>query len=302
MKTKLLTLLSVALAFAMTSCEDVVQLEGAKYTPVLVVDGNINNLPGNQTIKLIMSQGYFDNTQAPVVTGASVKVTDNTGKVYDFKDLKNNGEYIWVPAKADEIMGEIGKKYSLEVKTNGETYQAVSELKRVPKIDSILYQFDDASQNQTGDDKPKKGYDAQFYARDFKGEGDCYRVKTYRNGKLFNEPADIVIIYDAAFQKGAQTDGLMFILPVRRSISHQLYLENDIIKVELSSITEGNFNFWNQARQELNNGGLFSRPTSSIPTNISSVSGKKAAGWFGTSAISTFETKVDPKKARTNIK
>jgi hypothetical protein len=58
-------------------------------------------------------------------------------------------------------------------------------MNRVPPIDSILYQYDQATGRQSGTDKPKNGYDAQFYARDPKGDGDCYRVKTYRNDKLF---------------------------------------------------------------------------------------------------------------------
>jgi hypothetical protein len=125
------------------------------------------------------------------------------------------------------------------------------------------------------------------------------------NGKLLNDPNNLTLVYDAGFQKGAMTDGLQFILPIRRSISPQLYLENDKIKVELWSISEDQFNFYSQARLELNNAGLFSRPAANIPTNIinlNTASKLKGTGWFGVSAVSMLETVVDPKKARKGLK
>jgi hypothetical protein len=100
------------------------------------------------------------------------------------------------------------------------------------------------------------------------------------------------------------TDGLMFIRPIRRSISPQLYLDKDKIRVEIWSITEDEFNFYSQARLELNNAGLFSRPAANIPTNIKNLNASsklQGAGWFGVSAVSSFETIVDPKKARTGL-
>ena len=69
--------------------------------------------------------------------------------------------------------------------------------------------------------------------------------------------------------------------------------------------TEEAFNFYSQARLELNNAGLFSRPAANIPTNIKNVNAAsklQGAGWFGISAISVFETMVDPKKAKKGLK
>jgi hypothetical protein len=82
------------------------------------------------------------------------------------------------------------------------------------------------------------------------------------------------------------------------------FVENDKIKVELWSISEDQFNFYSQARLELNNAGLFSRPAANIPTNIKNVnpaSRLQGAGWFGVSAVSSLETVVDPKKARKGL-
>lgn len=287
-------------ALFLTSCEDVITLDVQKTDPYLVVDGSITNLAGEQVIKLTKSQDLLSEALPENVKNATVKVTDNLGKVYEFKDLKNEGKYVWTPANTTDVMGVIGRTYSLEIQAEGETYKASSKLNRVPKIDSILYKLDDANVRQTGDGKPTTGYDAQFYARDLKGVGDCYRVKVYQNGKLRSGADNIVIAYDGIANKSSFGDSLAFITPLRRLSTTELYKENDKIKVELLSITEAHFDFWTQLRQELNNAGLFARPAARVPSNIINVnasSTKQAAGWFGASAVTSMEVIVDKTKA-----
>ena len=291
---------SLIITLTLVSCEDVIQLDAPKTDPYLVVDGSITNAVGEQVIKLTKSQNLLDQTVPTGIQNASVKVIDDLGKIYEFKDLKNNGRYVWKPANETEIMGVVGRTYALEIKSENETYTAISKLNRVPKIDSIVYKLEDANIRQKGDGKPDKGYDAHFYAIDPKGVGDCYRIKVYKNDTLRNLAQNIVIAYDAIGNKSPFGDGLSFILPLRRLASTELFRENDRIKVELLSITEAHFDFWSQLRQELNNAGLFARPSSRIPSNINNVnasSPKQASGWFGASAISSMEVKVDKDKA-----
>ncbi|MCZ2472612.1 DUF4249 domain-containing protein [Aquirufa ecclesiirivi] len=306
MKIKAIYIFSILLTVALSSCEDIVQLESPKSNNYLVVEATLTNLPGPQKIMLTKSQAYFDNAAVPKISGAEVKVRDNMGQEYVFvEENEQVGTYVWQPKTATDILGKMGMTYQLSVNWSNEQFTASATMRRVPTIDSLLYQFDEASGRQRGDEKPKEGYDAQFFAKDFSGLGDCYRVKTYKNGKLYNDPSNISVIYDGAFQQGAASDGLTFNLPIRRSISPELYLENDKIKVELYSISQDQFNFYSQARLELNNAGLFSRPAANIPTNIQNLNSNSSiqgAGWFGVSAVSVFETKVDPKLARKGLK
>jgi hypothetical protein len=301
MKTSLKTLIpSLILSLTLMSCEDVIQLDVPKTDPYLVVDGSITNVAGEQVIKLTKSQDLLSTASVEGVKNATVKVTDDLGKTYEFKDLKNIGKYVWTPVNKSEIMGTVGRTYTLEIKADGETYQAISKLNRVPKIDSMVYKFDDANVRQQGTGKPDKGYDVHFYSSDFKGVGDCYRVKIYKNDTLKNAAENIVIAYDAIGAKSPFGDGLQFILPIRRLATTELYRENDKVRVELLSITEAHFDFWTQLRQELNNAGLFARPAARIPSNVNNVnasSAKQASGWFGTSAVSTMEVKMDKAKA-----
>jgi Domain of unknown function (DUF4249) len=305
MKTKINLIISALTILLLGSCEDIVQLEGVKSDQLLVVEAMINNQAGEQVVKLTKSQNYFENAAPIHVQNASVQVQDNLGNIYSFKDLKNNGYYVWTPLNATQKMGIVGRKYTLKVVSEGETYQALTELKRVPKIDSLLYQFGEVDQNQQTKDDIKEGYEPQFYARDLKGEGDCYLIKSYKNGKILGDVGNFQLAYDASFSKGDGADGFLFLSPIRRSIARELFQENDIVKVELFSITEDHFNFWLKAQDQIRNGGLFATPPAYITTNVFNVnknSPKKAAGWFATVGLSTFETKVEKAKARTNLR
>jgi hypothetical protein len=294
------------LIFTLSSCEEIVNLPSPVSDHYLVVEANLTNQNTPQQIILSRSQDYFDQSNAPKISGAEVIVSDTLGNKFTFTEkVALSGIYQWEPSAQKPKLGNSGTNFTLQVKWQSETLTATAKMNRVPPIDSILYQFDESTGRQTSDDNPKNGYDAQFYARDLRGLGDCYRVKTFRNGKLFNDPSNLTLAYDAGFQKGSMTDGFMFILPIRRSISPQLYLEKDTIRVELWSISEDQFNFFSQARLELNNAGLFSRPAANIPTNFKNAnpaSKLQGAGWFGISAISVFETMVDPKKAKKGLK
>lgn len=294
------------LLLALTSCEEIVTLPSPVSDHYIVVEANLTNQNIAQQIILSRSQDYFDQSSAPKIAGAQVTVSDTLGNQFSFVEkVAQSGIYVWEPTAQQPTIGKTGTTFTLNVKWQNETVTAKAKMHRVPPVDSVLYQYDEASNRQAADGQPKNGYDAQFYARDILGAGDCYRVKTYRNGVLFNDPINLTLAYDAGFQKGAMTDGLMFILPLRRSISPSLYQENDKIRVEIWSISEDEFNFYSQARLELNNAGLFSRPAANIPTNIKNTnpaSKLQGTGWFGVSAVSSLETVVDPKKARTGLK
>jgi Domain of unknown function (DUF4249) len=295
MRNSILIILIAATSLLLTSCEDVIQIDSVEADALLAVDGTITNQVGNQVLRLTKSQGYFDNSAPLPVQGAVVQVKDNLGNIYDFKDLKNDGNYVWTPKVATQAMGVIGRKYTLQIKVEGET---TSQMNRVPKIDSLNYKFRKADIDQRG---PKEGYDVQCFANDFKGLGDCYTVKAYKNGKQIGRLGD-KIIFDGGFTKGSVADGLMF-LEFSRRIYQELYLENDLVKIELYSITEDQFDYLFRIQNQINSVGLFAPPTSAVGTNIFNInknSAKKAAGWFAASAVSTMETKIEKAKAKSD--
>lgn len=138
MKTKksYLNLILLLLFISITSCEDVIDVDVPTAKARLVIEASLDWEKGtsgnNQTIKLSTSTPYFENTATTIVTGASVKVTNNdTNTDYVFVD-QNDGTYTianFVPV--------INNNYTLEVIYNNETYQANETLKSVSPIKRV---------------------------------------------------------------------------------------------------------------------------------------------------------------------
>ncbi len=279
------------------SCTDVIDINVKEGVSQLSVDALVNNKPEIQTIKLTLTQGYFDNSAIKPALGATVFVFDQDSVAYEFKDLKKDGVYTY-DAK-NKPLNKIGKQYALYVKYGEDEFVSISKLNRVPKIDSINYQVEKLPIKP--ENGPQEGFQPQFYAKDFEGEGDCYWVKSAKNNKYFSKATEIQVAYDAGFSPGSKTDGLLFILPIRTSVGRELYSDKDTLKVDLYSITQEQFYYLQFVQQVSQDGSLFSTPLANIPTNIinrNSNSAKKAVGFFGISAVSSMEAIIDKNKAK----
>jgi Domain of unknown function (DUF4249) len=280
------------------SCQDVILIDVKEGKTQLAVDAWLTDEAIEQSIVLTNTQSYFDSTKAKPALGATVVVYNQDSTAHVFVDKTNTGVYTYTPKnnnylKADELA-------FLSIKYQNEEYNSVSKLNRVPKIDSLRYEVFSFPVNPPNGG-PKDGYLAEFYAKDFKGEGDTYLIRHYKNDTLKFKPNEFSLAYDGGFSPGSRADDLMFILPLRQSINSKLYLENEKVKVELFSIPNDAFYFFQQIRQEANNGGIFATPLNNVPTNIINVkkqNGKKAVGIFFVSKVSTFETIIDKKLAK----
>lgn len=298
MKTKLNSWINLAVfTLLMVSCEDIISPTLEQASPVFSVDAWLTNKPGTQVIILSKSQAYFDNTIPPGVSGATVVVSDDKGKVHAFQeDDKKPGYYLWSP-KGNEVFGTVGARYQLNIQINGDILTASSRMGRVPPIDSIVFQTD----KRTGSaDSVTRG---EFWATDPKGVGDAYWIRTYKNGVLLNKPSEINVAYDASFSAGGETDGVNFITPIRRGINSRDTDENDqplspivsgdSLNVQIYSLTVAAFDHLNQVKIQTDRPGgfqeLFSTPLANVTTNITNakLNGSKAVGFFNVSAVST---------------
>ena len=264
----------------------------------LSVDCLLTDQPGPQTIRLTQTAAYFDSSTPPAALSATVTVADDAGKTYAFTDPDNDGYYVWQPTSKDAL-GQTGRTYQLSIAYKGETFRASSKMNRVPTVDSIIFVKKKLNPLST-----KQGYRAEFYARDVPGAVDYYRIRFFRNGELQSKTGDIITSQDGAFRGTANTDGLMFIAPIRQSVNpDSLYALNDIVKVEVHSLTSEAFDFWQQVQTQITNGGLFARPPANVPTNVvnTAPNGRKATGFFITSAIRSRTATVSPENLRADL-
>jgi len=274
----------------LSSCETVIDADIDEGPSQLSVDAWITDQPGEQRIRLTQTAPYLQNGAAIPATGALVGIRDSKGRTYEFTDPDNDGYYSWKPATTRDTLGRIGETYTLGVQFKDEQYISASRMNRVPRIDSLFF-----TEEKISPFSDKKGFQAEFYARDIPGATDYYRVRFFRNGQLQNRPNDIITVYDAGFSAGGDTDGLFFIRPIRQAINpDQFYARNDTVRVELQSITPEAFFFFIELQTQVTNGGLFASPPANVPTNIRNLSatGKAATGFFVASAVRTRTARV----------
>ncbi len=285
----------------LTGCEDVIDVELQEAPAQLVVDAWLNNKPEEQVIKLSLSQPYFDSQLAAGVEDANIAVENNNGKIMVFNH-QGEGRYTWTPAPGETI-GAVGDTFNLGIELDGAIYLAASTMKRVPPIDSITYEF--RTDELIGPD----GIYAAFFARDFPGRGDTYWIKAFKNGVFLNKPAEINIAFDAGFDAGADSDGLVFLTPIREAINRipdednpeddievPPYAEGDSVYVEIHSITTEAFTFMEIARDQMTNGdnGIFSIPIANTRGNIVNLeTGEFVLGMFCVSAVEGLGTRIE---------
>lgn len=269
----------------LTACETVIDTTVPTAPSQLAVDAWITDQPGEQQIKLTRTRNYFDNGTSTPATSASVWVGEilagNTiGRVFPFTDPDNDGVYSWKRANARDTtrLAIIGRTYALSIAYGGESYVSATVVPKIPPIDSIIF-----TQQKVTPVSSTTGYRGEFFATDLAGQTDYYYIRFFRNSKLQNRPQDVVLALDGAFRGSADTDGLPFIRPIRRSINvENLYALNDTVRVEMRSLPAEGYAFWELLRAQLQNAGLFATPPTNVPTNIQNrrTGGPEPVGFF----------------------
>lgn len=295
------SMLVVSILFS--SCEDEISPELEKADPILVIDAWLTDQPGNQVITITKTQPYFDNTLPPGVSGATVSIIDDLGNTFLFQeDAAVKGNYVWTPV-SNEVIGTIGQTYTLRVVHENETFVSSSRMGRVPVIDSLTFTFEEKTSILP------EMYVAEFWAKDFTGPNDTYRIKTWKNGVLLNKPSELNLAYDAGFSAGGNFDGVIFATPIRQGVNPfdedendeflSPYVPGDSIYVEIHSITLAAFNFLSEVAIQTDRPGgfseLFATPLSNVSTNIfnENPNGKAVLGFFNVAAVSALGKKFE---------
>lgn len=276
----------------MIGCEDQIDVDLDEADVLTTVDAFINTGADLQTIRLTETQNYFNSASANPILGASVLVTEEGGNTFTFED-QGNGDYTWA-GNGSQLIGELSKTINLEINYGDQKIISSVEIGRSPVIEEI--------RQEDRDDIFGEGKYLEFIARDFEGYGDTYWIKSFRNGNYLNLPAEINIAWDATFDSGAETDGLIFIPPIRElinpldSIGSTPWETGDVCRVEIHSLTPAVFNFMETVRDQLINGdnGIFAEPLINAKGNLEDIgTNKRVLGAFCVSEITSLEKIVD---------
>lgn len=266
------------------SCEDVVDVKVKKTESQICIDAIITNEVKPQIVKISQSVDYFDNSgNYPPLTVDSVVMFDNLGKKYVFENM-HSGEYVYEPSGTDTFIKS--SHFILKVYRGSNIYSAQSTMMRSTIVDSITYKYNENS----------KGYFVNLHARDLKGRGDMYWIRTYRNGKFMNNPSKINISYDAGFEQ-AFSDSLEFLFPISLLQINDFdrpYQLDEKVKIEILGISGDFYQYLSMAQQQMQNGGLFASPPYNVRTNfvVNNKNAMTPVGYFNVCESHSLEVEI----------
>lgn len=267
MKKIINTALIISILF-FASCEKVVDVDLNTAPPKLVIDASITwkkGTSGNeQRIKLSTTTDYFSNI-IPVVSGATVFITDTNNNTFNFTETIGTGIYL-----CDTFIPVLNASYTLTVISNGQTYTAQETLKPVPVIDKIEQKNDGGF---TGTD-----FEIKAFFTDNAATNDFY---LFRFKPSFTAIPNYDVAEDKFFQ-GNQIFGLYTSEDLKKA---------DNLDISIYGISERYYNYMNIliSIAGSNGGSPFQSPPATVRGNIVNISNEAnfALGYFSLSEIDT---------------
>ena len=241
----------IALVF-FGSCEKVIDLKLNTSGPQIVIQGDVNDLPGPYTVKITRTVDFDESTIVPPVTGAEVEISDNTGNTEVLTET-SPGVYL-----TSVIHGIPGRTYSLSIKADGKNYTARSTMPSAVDIDSLFCE------------KSYFGNFLQLYVEfsDPAGKENYYHLIQDINGVA----QDVM-----GFTSDDLNDGQTIKFPLMSMDEESLLNAGDTITVWLESIDKGVYEYYRTIDRY---SGQYTTPSNPV-SNISN----GALGYFKACAV-----------------
>ncbi len=261
----------ILIALFTFGCEKVVDVDLDTAPPKLVVDASIQWIKGTsgneQKIKLTTTAPYY-NTNVPVVSGATVFITNSANVVFNFIEIPNTGEYL-----CTDFQPVINETYTLTVVYNGQTFNATETLTAVPDIENTIEQNNEGG--FTGDE-----IEIKFFYQDNGAEDNFYMIGIKTNYKPFPEYG---VLEDRFFQ-GNQMFGLY---------SNEDLKQGDLVNIKLYGISQQYYNYMNVLLSVAGGGGggPFQSPPATVRGNVVNQADENnfALGYFNLSEVDTVD-------------
>lgn len=240
------------------SCEKVIDIDLNNAPPQVVIEANITNEPGPYKVTVTQSVPFSNDNVYPPVTGAIVKITDNTAGVSNILTEASPGVYL-----TGSIEGVEGRNYSLEVQANGKTYTSNSTMPANVLLDSVNFYtntfFGITITN------PVPNY------QDPSGRENYYLFKQTINSK----PLKGLFVFDDRLSDGRYISTQLF--------NDSNYIEqSDTAEVEMWCIEKNIFNYFTQIIEAQGRGN--SGPVANPSNPVSNISGG-ALGYFSAHTV-----------------
>ncbi len=239
-----LTIIIALFAIVFTSCEDVIDVDVQTAPTRLTIEASLDWEKGtagnNQTIKLSTSTPFFDTNSDTGVTGASVKVTNDTnGAEFIFAD-QNNGEYT-----TTDFVPILNQSYTLEVVYNGENYTATETLMPVVDIKEVTQSTENGFDDEI--------LEVNIFFDDPADEDNFYLFRFKEEGDLLAEFED----FDDEFTNGREISWY-YEKEEDEDTNTEEFTSGDVVDIDLYSISEEYYNYIRILIEQSEGVGLFS--------------------------------------------
>ena len=240
------------------SCQKVVNLNLDNAPPQLVIEGNVTDSPDPDTVKIMRSVNFYANNAFPMVSGAAVTISDNTG-VNDVLSEISPGIYI-----THTLQGRTGNTYNLSVVLHDTTYKAASTMPQLVPLDSITFRSSGRFN--------KSQINAVVNFQDPLGIKNYYRFQEYINGTPFTKD---IFVFDDRLSDGKYIE--------RELDMDSIYLHvGDQLKVDMYCVDENDYNYFFQL---LRSDGTGTFNTNASPANPSNNISNGAYGYFSAHTV-----------------
>lgn len=248
--------LLIAVAFSVSSCEKVIDVDINTSASQIVIEGIITNQNTLQTVKISESVPYTNTNTYPAVTAAQLTVTDDEGRVWTLRE-RAAGTYTFGP-----MSGIAGHKYTLKAVVRDVTYNASSTMPSAVKIDSLgirLITFGGSDRKQV-----------EVHYTDPADQVNQYRWILKINGIQAKQ----VFADDDQFTNGNAVTNILFYNDDDNDNND--FKTGDELEVEMQCIDRSIFTYWYTLSQQTQNGPGGGVTPGNPPSNID----HNALGYF----------------------
>jgi len=262
-----ITFLSMVIFFS--SCQKVIDVAIKNVEPKYVVEAVITDQLDSSKVLISTTKNVSEDNDFPGISGAVVTVTDDAGIVTTFTE--DSAGYYY----AHSFKGAIGKRYTLRVITNGETFTAAATMPPIVNMDTLFISdellFGEARKlaNTTYQDPP--------------GKGNCYRYVQFINGKK----GKTIFTNNDDYTDGKYVEAKLWYL-ADDDEEDQKIKSGDTVRLDLLCIDPAVYKYWFSLNQSATGNSQSASPANAV-TNISG----GALGYFSAHTVQS-KTVVAP--------
>jgi hypothetical protein len=242
MKKKIAYLSTIIVIFSLYSCMKVIDLPLNTSSSQIVVIGNVYDQVGPDTIKISKSVKFSESNVYPMVVGARVIISSNTGESELLTEIAP-GIYV-----TSTLQGIAGRTYTLTIVTGGKTYTASSTIPAAVNIDSVYLK----NGSDYGSNK-----DVHIKFQDPANVTNYYRVIEFIN----NVRLSLFDVEDDKLSNGTIIDHSII-------VTDTIYKAGDKIDVWLESVDENAYEYFRTARVEDRNSSTPANPVSNLNNGV----------------------------------